>query len=115
MSSTSFNILPTISKTKTRKNISEIHQEYELIRKYIDQKKDSPNLFLNKLDNRFRMYFAKCKTYHENHGLSSNDITKDVEDEDLGIDDILAVEDKAQNDKSSQSFLEEILRFKKNF
>tara|TARA_Y100000389_G_scaffold149355_2_gene148658 strand:- start:12654 stop:13001 length:348 start_codon:yes stop_codon:yes gene_type:complete len=115
MSSTSFNILPTISKTKTRKNISEIHQEYELIRKYIDQKKDSPNLFLNKLDNRFRMYFAKCKTYHENHGLSSNDITKDVEEEDLGIDDILAVEDKAQNDKSSQSFLEEILRFKKNF
>lgn len=115
MSSASFNILPTITKTKTRKNISEIHQEYELIRKYIDQKKDSPNLFLNKLDNRFRMYFAKCKTYHENHGLSSNDITKDVEEEDLGIDDILAVEDKAQNDKSSQSFLEEILRFKKNF
>lgn len=114
MSSTSFNILPTITKTKTRKNIREIHHEYELIRKYIDQKKDSPNLFLNKLDNRFRMYFAKCKTYNENNGISPIDITKDVEEEDLGIDDILAVEDIAQNDKS-QSFLEEILRFKKNF
>ena len=114
MSSTSFNILPTITKTKTRKNIREIHHEYELIRKYIDQKKESPNLFLNKLDNRFRMYFAKCKTYHENNGLSTIDITKDVEEEDLGIDDILAVEDIAQNNKS-QSFLEEILRFKKNF
>jgi len=114
MSSTSFNILPTITKTKTRKNIREIHHEYELIRKYIDQKKDSPNIFLNKLDNRFRMYFAKCKKYNENNGISSNDITKDAEEEDLGIDDILAVEDIAQNDKS-QSFLEEILRFKKNF
>mgnify|MGYP001327513279 CR=1 FL=1 len=108
MSSTSLNILPTISKTKTRKNIREIHREYELMRKFIDEKKDSPNLFLNKLDNRFRMYFAKCKTYNDNRSLKGAE-----KEEYLGIDDILAIEDKVGNNQTSQTLLEDLIRFKK--
>ena len=64
------------------------------MRKYIDPKQDSPNVFLNKLDNRFRMYFAKCKVYNE-----GNSLKKEIE-KDLGIDDILAVEDKVGDNKT---------------
>lgn len=47
-----------------RKTIAEICDEYELMRNFFDPMEHSPNLFMKKLDNRFRMYFRKCKNKH---------------------------------------------------
>lgn len=54
---------PNVRRTpsKQKKTYSDICKEYELMRNYFGPSNQSPNLFMSKLDNRFRMYFMKCK------------------------------------------------------